>query len=318
MRATGSGPRARAGQSGDHCFVSLNLNPHLHLICIDGVYARPAPTAVDTTPPLVFCPLAPPSIAEVEQVSAGTCRRVVRLLERRGLATDEGLIPQDELTEHQRVADLAPRQPSLFARVDAEGRVERIRPTARPPRAGEVRGFSVHAGVSAGAGDAERRRRIVRYCLRPPFADGSYCFTSMSSEYLEPSAADDVRHPFRGTRERERAVQGPRARLDVSGGDARSTDRRALRSRGGDRGWASPQRSYPVSAEARRRLKLAAPSLEAVVAVKITIRQEVTIEAHYDRTDAGEADEGGEADASLMMPQEMMRQQWLAPLRVMR
>ena len=63
---------------------------------------------------------------------------------------------------------------------------------------------------------------------------------------------------------------------------------------------------------------MAAPSLEAVVAVKITIRQEVTIEAHYDRTDAGEADEGGEADASLMMPQEMMRQQWLAPLRVMR
>lgn len=77
---------------------TLNLNPHVHLIAIDGVYARASESA-----PLVFHALPSPSPAEVESVSAATCRRVVRLLERRGFATDEGLIPKDELTESQRM-----------------------------------------------------------------------------------------------------------------------------------------------------------------------------------------------------------------------
>lgn len=153
---------------------TLNLNPHVHLVAIDGVYARSEPAA-----PLVFHALPPPSLAEVEAVSLATCLRVVRLLERRGLTTDEGLLPRDEhaLTEHERTAALAARQPSLFARVDGEGRVERVRPSRRPARAGEVRGFSVHAGVCARAGEVERRRRIVRYCLRPPFAAAPFRLT---------------------------------------------------------------------------------------------------------------------------------------------
>jgi len=169
--------------------VSLNLNPHLHLISIDGVYSRPPPTAADANPPLIFHALPPPSIAEIEQVSAATCRRVVRLLERRGLATDAGLIPKNELTEHEQLADLAARQPSLFARVDAQGRVQRVRPQARPARVGEVRGFSVHAGVCAAACDVERRRRIVRYCLRPPYASSQFSATA------DGRVAFALRHP---------------------------------------------------------------------------------------------------------------------------
>ena len=76
-----------------------------------------------------------------------------------------------------------------FALVDGEGRVQRIRAQARPPRAGEVRGFSVHAGVFAPAGDVERRRRIVRYCLRPAFAASQFRATR------DGRVAFQLRHP---------------------------------------------------------------------------------------------------------------------------
>lgn len=104
-------------------------------------------------------------------------------------ATGEGLIPKEELTDHERLAELAAGPPSLFALVDGEGRVQRIRAQARPPRAGEVRGFSVHAGVSAPAGDVQRRRRIVRYCLRPAFAASQFRATR------DGRVAFQLRHP---------------------------------------------------------------------------------------------------------------------------
>jgi hypothetical protein len=165
---------------------TLNLNPHLHLITVDGVYAREEGSA---EAPLRFHPLPSPSVREVEQVSAATCRRVLQLLRRRGLATDDGLIPRDDLDDHQGLAELATGQPPLLARVESNGRVQRVRPETRPPRAGEVRGFSVHAGVFASAGETQRRRRIVRYCLRPPFAASQFTATR------DGRVAFSLRHP---------------------------------------------------------------------------------------------------------------------------
>lgn len=47
----------------------------------------------------------------------------------------------------------------------------------------------MHAGVHAAAGDVERRRRIVRYCLRPPFASSQFTATA------DGRVAFTLRHP---------------------------------------------------------------------------------------------------------------------------
>ena len=39
--------------------------------------------------------------------------------------------------------------------------------------------FEVHARVRVDAGDEKGRQQLCRYVLRPPFADASYCFTSL-------------------------------------------------------------------------------------------------------------------------------------------
>ena len=104
-------------------------------------------------------------------MAQATCRRVLLLLlRRRGLTDAEGLIPRDDMSAEEQVAERATKQPSLLAQVDERGRVRRVRPSPRPARVGEVRGFSVHAGVFASDDDRVRRARILRYCLRPPFA----------------------------------------------------------------------------------------------------------------------------------------------------
>jgi hypothetical protein len=141
---------------------ALNCNPHLHAVVLDGVYTQEDGGA------LVFHALPAPTPSEVEQVSAGTCRRVLLLLRRRGLSDAEGMVPLEELDDRRAVGVAAERQWPLFAEVDGEGRVRPIRDAVRAGRSGEVRGFSTHALVWAGGEDREKRRRIVRYCLRPP------------------------------------------------------------------------------------------------------------------------------------------------------
>ena len=59
---------------------ALNLNLHFHSLVLDGVYAREISGA------LRFHPLPPPEDREVALLAGAIARRIVRLLERRGLA----------------------------------------------------------------------------------------------------------------------------------------------------------------------------------------------------------------------------------------
>jgi hypothetical protein len=62
---------------------ALNTNPLFHSMVLDGVYGGP-PHA-----PGRFLPLPPPTTEDVARVMAGTARRVMRLLEKRGLESDD-------------------------------------------------------------------------------------------------------------------------------------------------------------------------------------------------------------------------------------
>jgi len=159
---------------------ALNLNPHVHLVSIDGVYVRDEILSVEAgAARLVFQPLPAPSEGEVHLVSVATCRRVLKLLGRRGLTDLEGLIPLDELDAAQQLAELAQRQPPLFAQVDDEGRVRQIRDQATQSRAGDVR---VLSSASPFRGEVVPAPPIESVSARPwvvPRASASCCRSSL-------------------------------------------------------------------------------------------------------------------------------------------
>ncbi len=70
----------------------LNLNVHFHTLALDGVFSEEA------TGGLRFHPAPPPSDEEVVRLLATIRARVLRLLRRRGLASDKDLTPPDPST----------------------------------------------------------------------------------------------------------------------------------------------------------------------------------------------------------------------------
>jgi hypothetical protein len=283
---------------------ALNCNPHLHAVVLDGVYAR------DGGGELVFHALPPPTPSQIQQVSAGTCRRVLKLLRRRGLTDAEGLLPLEEVGGQRALGEAAERQWPLFAEVDGEGRVRAVREAVKAGRAGEVRGFSTHAGVCASGEEREKRRRIVRYCLRPPFAakqvratrDGRVAlmlrhprsngathavFTELGfMRKLAAIVPPPVRHEVRyfgvlssASRLRSEVVPAPRVELGLGPSTTATTPEPS--SAGRSRSWAKLlERVYGLDALAcpscpEGRLKIVAAILEPAVVKKILLHLEL-------------------------------------------
>jgi hypothetical protein len=69
---------------------ALNLAPDFHSLILDGVYPGPAHQ------PGPFLPLPPPTTEDVARVMAGTARRVMRLLEKRGLDSGDDPLAADD------------------------------------------------------------------------------------------------------------------------------------------------------------------------------------------------------------------------------
>jgi hypothetical protein len=156
---------------------ALNLTPHFHSLVLDGVYQGPAHSLGP------FLPLPPPTTEDVARVMAGTARRVMRLLEKRGLdrpdvsrASEDALLTtlmaasvrsriatgQEAGQRWRRLGDrVEPLEPGLG---DGQANSD---PPARCVREG---GMSLHADVSVPARDRNRLERLCRYVARPPLA----------------------------------------------------------------------------------------------------------------------------------------------------
>ena len=155
----------------------INFPPHFHSLVFDGVYPGP------THAPGSFVPLPPPDTDDVARVMAGTARRVMRLLEKRGLEDGEDpLASDDSLLASLMAASIRSRiatgpeagQPwlRLGDRVELaeEGQGEETSAFATPPRCVREGGMSLHADVSVPARDRARLERLCRYVARPPLA----------------------------------------------------------------------------------------------------------------------------------------------------
>ncbi len=154
---------------------ALNLNLHLHMLCIDGVYA-----AYDDDTPH-FQALLAPDDDEIERLTASLAQRIPKLLEARGLGPCSDSEDVDPLARDEpwlsgvyaaAVFGKTAYGPEAGQRVTRSG--DQIEPDSigpqRTPRCASVSGFSLHANVAVHAEDRERLERLARYCGRPPVA----------------------------------------------------------------------------------------------------------------------------------------------------
>ena len=178
-----------AGHAGGRCgsvtFVqrfgsSINLNPHSHVLMLDGVYVL----GDDGTP--TFVPAPPLTDDDVRQIVETTAKRVIRLCQRRGLFEEGSTDPlweQEPLLAQISAASVQ----GMVATGERAGR--RVRRRVSDPedgfRSGALcyasRGFSLHAATRIGAMDRQRLEQLCRYVVRPPVASGRLQFVDVET-----------------------------------------------------------------------------------------------------------------------------------------
>ena len=152
---------------------ALNLNVHFHMLLLDGVY-------VDGRAGPVFHWVKAPTSAELTRLSHTIAHRVGRYLERQGLLVrdDESAYlaldapdddPMDTLIGHSITYRIAtgPRQGRKVLTLQSLPAIEEPFTT----RAGNVSGFSLHAGVAARANERDKLERLCRYITRPAVSE---------------------------------------------------------------------------------------------------------------------------------------------------
>ncbi len=152
---------------------ALNLNVHFHVLVLDGVYTGEQPR---------FTALPPPSNEEVARTTAQVVRRLMRLLERRGLtpqsdptdadplATDEPLLAEIYAASVRGRVATGPRAGNLVVRLGDRIDPEDLEECVQGPRCASINGVSLHANVAVPARDRRRLERLCRYVARPPVA----------------------------------------------------------------------------------------------------------------------------------------------------
>jgi hypothetical protein len=144
---------------------------------LDGIYPGPSHDLGS------FVPLSPPETEDVARVLAGTARRILRIVERRGLDSDgDSLALDDPLLAMLTAASIRSRIATGPEADESSRRLgDRVEPldggefgveseASFPPRCLREGGMSLHADVAVPANDRKRLERLCRYAARPPLA----------------------------------------------------------------------------------------------------------------------------------------------------
>ena len=170
----------RKAQCGAVTFIqrfggSINLNIHLHSLVPDGIYYKNEQRQIR------FQRLPPPSDFEVRRITERIARRVIRLLERRGLGPDMDPLEADPLfMEQPLLAELYTA--SVQGRISTGSQAGNYLATAgfqaeplqgkgmKSPRCSNVSGFNLHANVGIQAKTRRQLENLCRYVARPAVA----------------------------------------------------------------------------------------------------------------------------------------------------
>jgi len=162
----------RKGESGAVVVVQrtssdLRLNPHLHIVFLDGVYR-------ELGSEVVFEPLEHLATSEVGEVLEKACRRLERGLRRRGLLAredeEEEENPSGELLAAlaaSAVAGTPPTGPTFLRKLP---RLVSSKTSFEGKLCVQHGDFTLHARTRAGAMDTKGREALLRYILRPIIA----------------------------------------------------------------------------------------------------------------------------------------------------
>ena len=149
---------------------SLNLNPHVHVLMLDGVY-------VDGEDAPVFVPAPPLSDQAVQQIVETTARRIIRLGTKRGLLDDTAA---DPLTDEEPVLAALTAASVQGITATGAGAGQRLRRVLKDAATGvrtaplcfASRGFWLHAATRIAGPDRRGLERLGRYVARPALAGG--------------------------------------------------------------------------------------------------------------------------------------------------
>jgi len=156
---------------------ALNLNPHFHTLCIDGVFTE------DDSGKLRFHRLPAPADREVAELLGAVVEGISRVLERRGLCIDgeddntdnEAPSLHDQLgaASIQQLALTGPRAHHPIARFRSRFAAPAEAGTAMKlgRRRARIDGFDLHADTTVRARSRDRLERLCRYLLRPPLSE---------------------------------------------------------------------------------------------------------------------------------------------------
>ncbi len=155
-----TGPRTGSVTFLQRFGSALNLTPHFHSLLLDGVY-------IETEDGHVFHGIAPPTGDDVQRLVETVAHRVIRMLERTGIMSEDDF-GTDPLTDQPALAALVGE--SIGGRGHSRLRVPTGDEEPVPPQCAQSRGFSLHAATAVPAHDRDKLEKLIRYTARPPLA----------------------------------------------------------------------------------------------------------------------------------------------------
>jgi hypothetical protein len=169
-----------------------NLNPHLHMLFLDGAYAFRGNRAV-------FHRACRPTGDELNRLLDRLCRRIVRVLERRGLLIADPEHPYLDLKpgsslDHLQAASVSYRiaiGPHAGRKALTLYSVPPLDEAPNNPLLARRAGFSLHAATVCEAYQRSRLERLCRYITRPPIATKRLAIDARGRVVYQ------YKHPFR-------------------------------------------------------------------------------------------------------------------------
>ncbi|MEK7874826.1 MAG: transposase, partial [Pseudomonadota bacterium] len=176
---------------------SINLNPHLHMLVLDGAYSH----GEEGNPPR-FHWLQSLTDDDVKALIKTIALRVVRHLKRHGHFRDDTQYVADEDTPSgdvmaelqaasvQSKIALGKKKGQKVKRLGSLGKIIDINPETKAPLCAAIEGFSLHAGVYCSPSERKKLEKVARYIARPAVAEDRLRFDSRGDIMYK------LKHPY--------------------------------------------------------------------------------------------------------------------------